>query len=627
MNIIIPIGGTGKRFVDDGYRVPKPLIRANGKQIIFYVIDSLNISQDDTILIPYRKEFDNHNFQSLLLRRYPKYNFIFTPFNYDTKGACETVLISLKNISIFELNQQTIIIDSDSFFDDDILCTARKLKENAIFYFKVFDSKPLFSYIKIEFDKIIDIAEKNKISNNACSGAYYFKSGIQLKDLIIEVLANDENKQKEEFYISCLYKLLIKKGDVIIPSIIKNFNCLGTPNQLKSYSSSLNNTNEKLRICFDLDNTLVSYPIIKDDYSSVEPIQKNINKLKYFKKLGHYIIIYTARRMKTHNGNVGAIIADIGKITINTLEKFDIPYDELFFGKPFADFYIDDLAINCFDDIEKEIGLYNIHPETRKHNYIKILKDTIIKKSENLSGEIYYYNNIICENKNFFPKLLSTNNKNEICIEKIKGITFSYFYINKILNNDMLFKLLKTINILHKSNSKEDFEIDIYKNYFQKMEDREPFFLNIFSLEQMSFYYKIKEELKFYQNSKNGIEGVIHGDLVFTNILLDSKDNIKFIDMRGALGETLTIRGDILYDFAKIYQSLIGYDYILLDKQIDDEYINEITKIFESYIIDNFGLNKMKYIKLITKSLLLTLMPIHNFNKYKEYITLINKIN
>jgi hypothetical protein len=50
--------------------------------------------------------------------------------------------------------------------------------------------------------------------------------------------------------------------------------------------------------------------------------------------------------MKTHNGNIGKINADIGKITFDTLEKFNIPYDEIYFGKPHADFYIDDLAIN-----------------------------------------------------------------------------------------------------------------------------------------------------------------------------------------------------------------------------------------------------------------------------------------
>jgi capsule biosynthesis phosphatase len=110
------------------------------------------------------------------------------------------------------------------------------------------------------------------------------------------------------------------------------------------------------RFCFDLDNTLVTYPTVKGDYTTVKPIEKNINFLKYLKSFGNTIIIYTARRMKTHHGNIGKINADIGKITFETLENFNIPYDEIYFGKPYADFYIDDLGVSCFDDLEKELG-------------------------------------------------------------------------------------------------------------------------------------------------------------------------------------------------------------------------------------------------------------------------------
>ena len=57
---------------------------------------------------------------------------------------------------------------------------------------------------------------------------------------------------------------------------------------------------KNLRVCFDLDNTLVTFPKIKNDYTSVEePILKNIEFLKYLKSFGTTIIIYTARRMKT----------------------------------------------------------------------------------------------------------------------------------------------------------------------------------------------------------------------------------------------------------------------------------------------------------------------------------------
>jgi hypothetical protein len=63
--------------------------------------------------------------------------------------------------------------------------------------------------------------------------------------------------------------------------------------------------------------------------------------------------------MKTHKYNLGAVIKDIGLITLEQLNNFDIPYDEILFGKPLADFYIDDLAVNCNLNLEKQIGFYN----------------------------------------------------------------------------------------------------------------------------------------------------------------------------------------------------------------------------------------------------------------------------
>lgn len=47
------------------------------------------------------------------------------------------------------------------------------------------------------------------------------------------------------------------------------------------------------RYCFDLDNTLVTYPMKTGDYTSCEPIQRNIDFLKYLKRLGNTIIVYT----------------------------------------------------------------------------------------------------------------------------------------------------------------------------------------------------------------------------------------------------------------------------------------------------------------------------------------------
>ena len=43
MNIIIPLGGKGERFCKEGYSMPKPLIKIMNKEMIFWVLDNLNI--------------------------------------------------------------------------------------------------------------------------------------------------------------------------------------------------------------------------------------------------------------------------------------------------------------------------------------------------------------------------------------------------------------------------------------------------------------------------------------------------------------------------------------------------------------------------------------------------------
>ena len=90
--------------------------------------------------------------------------------------------------------------------------------------------------------------------------------------------------------------------------------------------------------------------------------------------------------------------------------------------------------------------------------------------------------------------------------------------------------------------------------------------------------------------------------------------------MRGKLGDKLTIFGDIFYDYAKIYQSLIGYDEIMLNKYVPNNYKTHLINVFHDFIIQNFDVSYIEKIKYITSSLLFSLIPLHNnSNIYKLY--------
>ena len=97
-----------------------------------------------------------------------------------------------------------------------------------------------------------------------------------------------------------------------------------------------------MRLCIDVDGVLCELRTEGKTYAEVLPIEGAPQRLRSLKAAGHYIILFTARHMKTCQGNTGLVIARQGKTLLDWLETHDIPYDELHFGKPHADVYIDD---------------------------------------------------------------------------------------------------------------------------------------------------------------------------------------------------------------------------------------------------------------------------------------------
>jgi hypothetical protein len=179
--------------------------------------------------------------------------------------------------------------------------------------------------------------------------------------------------------------------------------------------------------------------------------------------------------MRTHSGNVGMCIADIGQITYDTIKKFDIPCDELHFGKPYAHFYIDDLGIDPRLDLERELGIYmtEIVKEILIILLLKViillLKKVLLKK---LEVKYYWYNNIPSSIKHLFPVMYNYSPTLDVYdMEKISGLTMSYLYATETLSTKKLISYLETIELIHNSAICNQ-DINIYSNYSDKIEKR-----------------------------------------------------------------------------------------------------------------------------------------------------------
>ncbi|NBW58406.1 hypothetical protein EBR43_11660, partial [bacterium] len=280
INIILPMNGLGNRFRDDDYHMPKPLINVLGKPMIFWLLDNLDLSLVDQIVIPYTNLLDNFNFQQQLKEKYKNIEFKFHPITTNTKGAAETVYLALELLDDETLSQNIMIMDCDTFYFDNVIQRYQNsVTKNSIFYFNDQQEYPIYSYIKIDQEGLVtEIREKVKISENANCGIYCFETGQLLKKYCSKLLETN-HLDRGEFYISCLYDLMLKDEIVIGSQQISNFNCVGTPMQLKIFCET--HANGLDRFCFDLDGTLVTKPQIDGDYSSCLPIEKNINLLKH----------------------------------------------------------------------------------------------------------------------------------------------------------------------------------------------------------------------------------------------------------------------------------------------------------------------------------------------------------
>lgn len=100
------------------------------------------------------------------------------------------------------------------------------------------------------------------------------------------------------------------------------------------------------KLVVDLDGTLTNNDT--SDYRQVSPNIDLINKLKEYKEQGFLITIFTARNMRTYEGNIGKINIYTLPLITEWLDKYEVPYDEVIVGKPWCGsegFYIDDKAI------------------------------------------------------------------------------------------------------------------------------------------------------------------------------------------------------------------------------------------------------------------------------------------
>jgi dTDP-glucose pyrophosphorylase len=231
LRVVIPMAGEGKSFQHSGYVFPKPLVDINGKPMIQWVVENINID-GKFIFIVRKDDFETYNIKYLLNLIAPKCDIVLV--NDSGQGAAESVLCAKK---LFDDEDPIVVVNSDQF-----LCW----NSNEFFYAMAADecdggivtfesTHPKWSFVKVDKDGfVVEAAEKIAISNLATAGVYYFKKG---KEFIryTEQMIKEDIKTLGQYFVCPVFNQYIKDKKKIRTFKIDKLWSFSTPKDVEFF--------------------------------------------------------------------------------------------------------------------------------------------------------------------------------------------------------------------------------------------------------------------------------------------------------------------------------------------------------------------------------------------------------
>ena len=355
MNYLITASGRGTRFLSKGLKPPKPLIKVFGNELLIWSMNSFEYKFTDKVFIVTFKE---HKVKEILENKirnlFPDIAIFWLEMEEILEGQLLTAIHAIK---YFKIQGPITIHNCDTFHKFDIEEINNLLNE------KIFGIIPCFkgegnhwSFAKTKNSDSLyatEVKEKVRISDKCSVGTYVFSSTNVLLEIFNEYFIN-ENCQTE-YFIAPIYQYAIEKKLTVIISKANYVKIFGTVSELlNSFGISFYELlgenascgHQKRTLVVDIDNTICEKNE-DQDYSHAIPIKKACNALRNANSQGVYIILYTSRNLRSFKGSFGLINKYTAPILIEWLNNNKIPFDEIYFGKPWGNevSYIDDKSL------------------------------------------------------------------------------------------------------------------------------------------------------------------------------------------------------------------------------------------------------------------------------------------
>ena len=233
VNVVIPAAGQGKRFAEAGYQHPKPLLDVEGRPMIDWVLDNFRAVGRPVVLMQQR-HIEQYCADYHVRDLAPSAEVVSV--DGMTEGAACTVLLAEH---LIDNRSELVLANSDQYVDIDVAAFVQRMRDRGadagILTFR--DNHPKWSYARTDADgRVLEVAEKVVISDQATVGVYYFRSGADFVAAARRMIARDI-RVNGEFYVCPVFNELLADGAAVYVDEIRReqMHGLGTPEDLEAF--------------------------------------------------------------------------------------------------------------------------------------------------------------------------------------------------------------------------------------------------------------------------------------------------------------------------------------------------------------------------------------------------------
>lgn len=335
-------------------------------------------------------------------------------------------------------------------------------------------------------------------------------------------------------------------------------------------------------IVIDIDGTICNAE--NRDYPNAVSIKPVIEKINFLYNKGYRIILYSSRGMNSFKGDLNLILKNTKPVLEQWLKNNNVMFHELIFGKPLADWYVDDKALSVEDFIS--MPFYDLRGgsgESIRREGNKVLKTG---KSSKMQYDWY--------------KVLNSYPNSSVHIPKVYGITLETLYMQYIHGDSANLNPSRFTEIV-------GFIEEISKIEFSANCNIKKYCENVLSHIDEEWTREVCNKIMEMEKVFHSHLSFCHGDTTLSNCIL-TKENFFMIDPAYK-----SDYNSYLVDFSKLRMSLNGFEenLNLHRSDMNKEYVTALEK-FDKYLYEKGILDLVKLLEIANW------IRLHNFRKGEE---------